>query len=279
MNALCNSQLEELEKYLHRGYGPDQTPVTFARYTGQESNEEREQIAQSPPDILLTNYVMLELIMTRFQETDVAVRKHADGFRFLVLDELHTYRGRQGADIALLVRRVRERCNENLLCIGTSATMASEGTTQNRNQTVAHFASRLFGRHVKPDNIITETLAPVTHNDTSIKGPDLRDAIQKGVPTTPTHADLSGHPVAAWIEQKLGLEEYEGKLVRISRPRTVREASDWLAFDSNLDATECHAYLSAFLLAAFQSQDESGRSFLPFGSISSSAVPGMRMPL
>ena len=50
-----------------------------------------------PPDILLTNYVMLELPMTRFVETDKAVRQHAAGLRFLVLDELHTYRGRQGA--------------------------------------------------------------------------------------------------------------------------------------------------------------------------------------
>ncbi len=50
---------------------------------------------------------MLELLMTRFHETDKAVRRHAEGLRFLVLDELHTYRGRQGADVAMLVRRVR----------------------------------------------------------------------------------------------------------------------------------------------------------------------------
>ena len=133
MNALCNSQLEELMKFLKLGYGEGKEPVTFARYTGQESNEERERIAKNPPDILLTNYVMLELIMTRFLEVDKAVRKHAAGLRFLVLDELHTYRGRQGADVAMLVRRVRERFNENLLCVGTSATMASEGSATDRN--------------------------------------------------------------------------------------------------------------------------------------------------
>ncbi len=83
MNALCNSQLEELVKYLSLGYGKGQEPVTFARYTGQESNEDRERIAKNPPDILLTNYVMLELIMTRFLETDKAVREHSKGLRFL----------------------------------------------------------------------------------------------------------------------------------------------------------------------------------------------------
>ena len=138
MNALCNSQREELERYLRIGYGEGREPVTFARYTGQESNEERERIAKNPPDILLTNYVMLELIMTRFKETDSAVRRHAAGLRFLVLDELHTYRGRQGADVAMLVRRVRERFNDDLLCIGTSATMASsEGSAESRNAAVA----------------------------------------------------------------------------------------------------------------------------------------------
>lgn len=103
MNALCNSQREELVKFIG-GSGKDSRPVTFARYTGQESKKDRERIAKNPPDILLTNYVMLELIMTRFLETDKAVREHATGLRFLVLDELHTYRGRQGADVAMLVR-------------------------------------------------------------------------------------------------------------------------------------------------------------------------------
>ncbi len=46
--------------------------------------------------------------------------------KFLVLDELHTYRGRQGADVAILIRKLRQRCGQNLLCIGTSATMSTE---------------------------------------------------------------------------------------------------------------------------------------------------------
>ena len=151
---------------LQRGYDEGNQPVTFARYTGQETNEERERIAKNPPDILQTNYVMLELLMTRFVETDKAVRQHAAGLRFLVLDELHTYRGRQGADVAMLIRRVRERFNEQLLCIGTSATMASEGSAKERNAIVANIASRLFGVPVSADNIITETLEPVTNDDT-----------------------------------------------------------------------------------------------------------------
>ena len=264
MNALCNSQLEELEKYLGLGYVEGQEPVTFDRYTGQESNEDRERIAKSPPDILLTNYVMLELIMTRFLETDKAVREHAVGLRFLVLDELHTYRGRQGADVAMLVRRVRERFNENLLCVGTSATMASEGTATDRNAAVSNIASRLLGVTVCPHNIVTETLKPVTDENTTIDGPSLRQAIEAGVPEDPTHEELSKHPVAAWVERNLGLEERDGKIVRILRPLTVVEASDLLADISGLEAEDCREYLTGFLLAAYQSQDDSGRSFFAF---------------
>jgi ATP-dependent helicase YprA (DUF1998 family) len=142
MNALANSQLEELKKFL--GAQPSARPVTFGRYTGQESDEERQAMAANPPDILLTNFMMLELLMTRQNDIDKAVMRNAKGLRFLVLDELHTYRGRQGADVALLVRRVREGLADNLVCIGTSATMATEGPEEERNAAVARVASLDF---------------------------------------------------------------------------------------------------------------------------------------
>ena len=68
MNALANSQEEELKKFLSAGYPDGKGPVTFKRYTGQERDEERQAIIADPPDILLTNYVMLELILTRTDE-------------------------------------------------------------------------------------------------------------------------------------------------------------------------------------------------------------------
>jgi hypothetical protein len=103
MNALANSQEGELRKFLDIGIPAGQPRVRFARYTGQEDEARREAILDRPPDILLTNYVMLELILTRHDERRLVER--ARGLRFLVLDELHTYRGRQGADVALLMRR------------------------------------------------------------------------------------------------------------------------------------------------------------------------------
>src|SRR6266851_9103681 len=136
MNALANSQMKELEKFLQLGYPNKKGPVTFARYTGQESDEERQRIIANPPDILLTNYVMLELILTRSNERRLLASQM---LQFLVLDELHTYRGRQGADVALLVRRVRDRLASRtagsageLQCVGTSATLAGAGTYDER---------------------------------------------------------------------------------------------------------------------------------------------------
>ena len=73
-----------------------------------------QEFAQLRPDAL-------ELILTRPQERRSLI-KAAHGLRFLVLDEMHTYRGRQGSDVALLLRRVRETLkSENLLMVGTSA--------------------------------------------------------------------------------------------------------------------------------------------------------------
>ena len=68
MNALANSQMEELSKFIDPV--PGDRPITFARYTGQEDRDERRRVADEPPDILLTNFMMLELLMTRQEEVD-----------------------------------------------------------------------------------------------------------------------------------------------------------------------------------------------------------------
>lgn len=168
MNALANSQRKELEKFLQAGYGPEASPVTFARYTGQDSEEERHRILRDRPDIILTNYVMLDLLLTRDKERGNFLNATRD-LRFLVLDELHTYRGLQGADVALLVRRVRDACEaRSLQCIGTSATMSNEGDHLERRKDVARVASRIFGgpEDVAPEHVIGETLRRAT------RGPD-----------------------------------------------------------------------------------------------------------
>jgi superfamily II DNA/RNA helicase len=263
MNALANSQLEELGKFL-ADYG-DQAPVTYGRYTGQESDDERQRLAAQPPDILLTNFMMLELLMTRQDDKDKAVTRNSKGLRFLVLDELHTYRGRQGADVALLVRRVRESLSDNLQCIGTSATMATAGTEAERNELVAKVARRLFGASITAEHVITETLQRITPEEQTLENikPRLSKAIHEGVPDRPDYMALRHHPIAIWVELNLGLEKESGKWRR-ARPIKLQEAAQRLASDSGVDSERCLTYLQEFLLAAYRVTDNNDRSLFAF---------------
>jgi Lhr-like helicase len=247
MNALANSQMEELEKFL-KHVAPAK-PISFARYTGQEGDEERKSAAANPPDILLTNFMMLEYLMTRQDATDKQVIANCQNLQYIVLDELHTYRGRQGADVALLVRRIRALlAPQGLQCIGTSATMAS-GSAEDRRTAVAAVASKLFGVPVAPTDIIGETLVratnPSLHNE-SVK-PLLPEALKAPLPSTITDAELAQHPLSIWIETRLGLTWEDSKWVR-ARPQTLQTASLWLAEDSGLSQEFCSDFLRRFLL-------------------------------
>ena len=67
MNALINSQQKALDRYV-ANLKSEACPIRYARYTGQESLAEKQAIRDNPPHILLTNYVMLELMLTRPEE-------------------------------------------------------------------------------------------------------------------------------------------------------------------------------------------------------------------
>lgn len=224
MNALANSQFGELHKFLRLGYPDGKGPVTFARYTGQESDEERNAIVATPPDILLTNYVMLELILTRVYEKQLV--KAAQGLRFLVLDELHTYRGRQGADVALLVRRAREFFGaKQLQVIGTSATLAGSGTYEEQQAEVAAVATVLFGAEVAPSDVIGETLqraTPEKDADDAASREALRARLENAGHTPPvTFRDFIADPLSSWIESTFGVVRDTSGRLRRRRPRSI----------------------------------------------------------
>ncbi|WP_136809606.1 DEAD/DEAH box helicase [Desulfosediminicola flagellatus] len=261
MNALVNSQLEELDKFLgHYGEGK---PVTYNRYTGQESQTERQAMAANPPDIILTNYMMLELLMTRQDDLDRSIMRSARGLSFLVLDELHTYRGRQGADVAMLVRRVREALNSKVQCVGTSATMASEGTLQARNEVVAEVAGKIFGTVVKAENIVTETLQRQTPYADKPMGEALASAVKAGLPDLSKFKEFREHLASSWVELTLGLAREDDRWVR-AKPQTLKSASQELASDSNLPVEKCEKFLRDFLLRAYQCRDKRGKALFAF---------------
>ena len=255
MNALVNSQEEELGKFLKDGFAEGQQPVTFARYTGQVPDEKRDRIISDPPDILLTNYVMLELIMTRPVERRLIER--ARGLRFVVLDELHTYRGRQGADVALLMRRVRERleiAGQPIQFVGTSATMASGGSFEEEQRQVAQVSSDIFGARVLPEHVIGETLQRATPGNLDTEA--LAAALATGDKLAiPADYDLFvDHPLSVWIENTFGLRADNGRLRRQS-PRSIESAAKSLSEQTAVDAATCQALIRQWFLAGYEFDD------------------------
>ncbi len=268
MNALANSQMEELNKFLQAGL--DKPLVTYRRYTGQEQDDARREVHDNPPDILLTNYVMLELMLTRPEERRL-LAQHAQALDFLVLDELHTYRGRQGADVALLVRRVREITGrgQHLQCVGTSATMSSGGDTDKQKMDVAQVASRVFGTTVDTRDIVTETLVQAT----TVRFPDprrLAEAVrrrgQAEQNTRLTYGELTDDHLASWIEDTFGIEHEQGTQRLVRRPpTTVVRAAAALQDLTGVDATTCANAIRATLLAGSAAKHpETGKSFFAF---------------
>lgn len=250
MNALANSQQHELTKFLKHGYPDGGEPVTFRRYTGQDRESDRAEILNNPPDILLTNYVMLELVLTRPDERDRLITAAHQGLRFLVLDELHTYRGRQGADVAMLVRRLRDACaGEQMQCVGTSATMTSEGSDADRRREVAKVATRLFGTQVAVPHVIGETLQRTIKGD-----PDDVTSITSRVRSGKAgqgYEQLAADQLAAWVESQFGVvrRREDGRLVRSPRPATIPEAALQLAELTGETPQACAAAIQTTLRA------------------------------
>lgn len=113
----------------------------------------RAAMQENPPDILLTNYKMLDYLLLRPKDTSIWRFNHEDPelLQYLVLDELHTYDGAQGADVACLIRRLKERFQlpQGKLCmVGTSATVAGGmmSMTWGQSMTFANLPARCSKR-------------------------------------------------------------------------------------------------------------------------------------
>ncbi len=246
MNALINSQVEELDKYarVYENRTGSPLPFRYAAYTGQLKEEDRVPWRENPPDLLLTNYMMLELILTRHREHAIRDSIYSN-LKYLVFDELHTYRGRQGADVGILIRRIRSRCNHEPVCIGTSATMvAGDGSVQEQKAEVASVASTVFGKNFDVDQIIQETLTRSFSYGTDIPGNDLlSDSITSQIDRDADVEMLRSHPTAIWLENRVALRESDGVLIR-NVPRTFSEISHLLSEDSGCDPEDCKRHLT-----------------------------------
>jgi len=111
----------------------------------------RDAIRATPPNILITNFSMLEYLLER--PVDAPIFENTR-LKFLVLDEAHAYRGVQATEIAFLIRRLKDRLVlEKLTCIATSATLGKKDDPDSRKK-VRQFASDLFHEQFGDDNPI-----------------------------------------------------------------------------------------------------------------------------
>ena len=268
MNALANSQLGELGKFLNTAPFAGRPPVKVRRYTGQESDEERRDIRDNPPDVILTNYVMLELMLTRVAEKQIV--RAAKGLRFLALDELHTYRGRQGADVAMLCRRLREQLESpNLQYVGTSATIAGPGTLAEQRREIAKVATDLFGSVVQPASVIGETLRRATPqgelSDPAFKS-RLQARVQANTAPPTTYDEFLADPLSSWIESTFGVVRAaaEDRLVR-AVPQTIEAAAEKLAADTGAAAGPAAGLITAQLMAGYEkARNDNGQPAFAF---------------
>ena len=201
MNALANDQLHRVRR-LTAAF----PFVTFGRYTGQtpERREEalrayralhghepppgelidRESMRRRPPHLLVTNYAMLEYLLERPADAPL-LEPPPGGLRFLVLDEVHRYRGAVGMEMGMLVRRVRYRlAGEDLRCVGTSATL---GRGAEDREAVAAFARELFEVPFAREDVVVAVRAldpapPTTWTPRPGLLQAVRDLVRGGTP-------------------------------------------------------------------------------------------------
>ena len=171
MNALANDQRERLGAICRNLLEASSAfKPTFGQYIGQTPKDAgdkyrnaaaraedrlpgelvfRDEMRQSPPHILLTNYSMLEYLLIRPDDSPLFDGGRGAHWQFIVLDEAHQYRGARGMEMGMLIRRLKQRLRDGgrqgpFRCIATSATITSgEGGEDRRS--VAEFAAELFG--------------------------------------------------------------------------------------------------------------------------------------
>ena len=298
MNALINSQTEEFRKYqrnyleplapasldrealaklpldeqvaeLERATGTA-FPISFAQYTGQEGEAVRDRVKADPPDIILTNYMMLELMMTRLAEAPLRESFRAS-LDFLVFDELHTYRGRQGSDVAMLIRRIQAFTGRPTQCIGTSATMSSGGDSLDaQKETVAEVGQLIFGKPFGKTQVVNETLTRVTaYRGVTPSGEELALALDPKSMEGDDETQLRNHPLALWLEAEIGLEQIDPEWLRRRTPVTREQVYEVLANAARTTTDEAEVAIEALLTWSEKINDQLKsrgirRAYFPF---------------
>lgn len=166
MNALASDQARRMAHLIaHEPFfaalqvglyvGGRSEPGKGLAMTPEQVITDRDTLRRQPPDILLTNYKMLDYLMLRPQDRELWASNTPTTLRYVVVDELHTFDGAQGTDLALLLRRLRARLrvpDHQLICVGTSATLGSSADSE----PLRDYARQVFGEPFPAGCVITE---------------------------------------------------------------------------------------------------------------------------
>ncbi|GAA1801279.1 DEAD/DEAH box helicase [Luedemannella flava] len=166
MNALATDQTERIDKLLREE--PDLADVTAGLYIGdvpafdyKRVLNKRPEIRRNPPDILITNYKMLDLLLQR--PDDLPLWANAD-LAYVVLDEFHSYDGAQGTDVAMLLRRLAavaaggtaEQPLGAICPVATSATLGSSKHSADAADAIRAVAAQVFGTTFDDESVVGE---------------------------------------------------------------------------------------------------------------------------
>lgn len=192
MNALASDQAKRMAELINSSPELKSAKIRVGMYVGgKETNgskmmmpdkviTDHDTLLASPPDILMTNYKMLDYLLVRPKDAELWKWNQPETLKYIAVDELHTFDGAQGTDLACLLRRLKVRLNilpGHLCCIGTSATMGGEEMSGN----IRNYAEDIFGEVFEEDSIVTEDrLSPEEYfNEVDVdyfKIPDKEDA-------------------------------------------------------------------------------------------------------
>jgi len=166
MNALASDQAKRIAELINNAPAL-KGRITAGLFIGaKEANPstfmgdkriitDRETLHSHPPDILLTNYKMLDFLLIRTKDAVLWRHNDPETLKYLVVDELHTFDGAQGTDLACLIRRLKARLETppgHLVCVGTSATIGGERS----KQTLSQYAANVFDEPFDGDSVVTE---------------------------------------------------------------------------------------------------------------------------
>lgn len=168
MNALASDQALRLGRLIHRNERL-RGAVTAGLYVGEDEGgggahqtmgpdhivTDRKTLRLKPPDILLTNYKMLDYSLVRPRDRSLWKDSVGGSLRFLVVDEIHSFDGAQGTDLACLIRRLKHRLRVRpgtLCCVGTSATLGG----REAGDELRRYAAEVFGEPFDPDAVVVE---------------------------------------------------------------------------------------------------------------------------